>query len=43
MDEITNHVEMWDSVSFEDKQTVVDTLIKIIKIANGKIEIEWKI
>ena len=43
MEEITNHVEMWDSVSFEDKKTVVDALIKVIKIANGEIKIEWKI
>ena len=41
--QITDHVEKWDKITFEDKQTVVDTLIKVIKIANGNIEITWKI
>ena len=41
--QITDHVGKWDKISFEDKQTVVDTLIKVIKIANGNIEITWKI
>ena len=41
--QITNHVEKWDSLSFEDKQAVVDTLIKVIRIANGNIEITWRI
>lgn len=41
--QITDHVGKWDKTSFEDKQTVVDTLIKVIKIANGNIEITWKI
>lgn len=41
--QITNHVDKWDSLSFEDKQAVVDTLIKVIRIANGNIEITWRI
>ena len=41
--QITNHVEKWDSLSFEDKQAVVDTLIKVIRIANENIEITWRI
>ena len=41
--QITNHVDKWDSMSFEDKQAVVDTLIKVIRIANGNIEITWRI
>ena len=41
--QITNHVGKWDSLSFEDKQAVVDTLIKVIRIANGNIEITWRI
>ncbi len=41
--QITDHVMKWNSISFEDKQAVVDALIKVIKIANGNIEITWKI
>ena len=41
--QITNHVDKWDSLSFEDKQAVVDTLIKVIRIANGNIEITWRL
>ena len=40
---VTNHVETWDSISYEDKQSVVDTLIKVIRIADGNIEITWNI
>lgn len=40
---ITNHVDKWEEISFEDKQTVVDTLIKVIYISNGKIDITWNI
>ena len=40
---ISNHVQKWEQISFEDKQSVVDTLIKIINIADGNIEIIWNI
>jgi hypothetical protein len=40
---ITNHVEKWDETSFEDKQAVVDALIKLITVADGNIEITWNI
>lgn len=41
--EISNHIDTWDKLSFEDKQAVVDTLIKVIYISDGKIEIIWNI
>ncbi len=41
--QITNHVKMWETLSFEDRQSVVDTLIKVIRIADGTIEITWNI
>ena len=41
--QITNHVKMWETLSFEDRQAVVDTLIKVIRIADGNIEITWNI
>ena len=40
---ITNYTEKWNSLSFEDKQTVVDTLIQVIRIANGNMEVIWRI
>lgn len=42
-DKISNHTESWESISFEDKQAVVDALIKVIHIADGNIEITWNI
>ncbi len=41
--QITNHVKAWETLSFEDRQAVVDTLIKVIQIADGNIEITWNI
>ncbi len=43
MKQITNHVKTWETLSFEDRQAVVDTLIKVIRIADGNIEITWNI
>lgn len=42
-DVISSHVQDWDNISFEDKQSVVNALIKVIHIADGKIEIMWNI
>ncbi len=41
--QITNHLKTWKTLSFEDRQAVVDTLIKVIRIADGNIEITWNI
>ncbi len=43
VDRVTNHIETWEAVSFEDKQAVVDALIKVIHIADGDIKITWNI
>ncbi|MGB8454344.1 MAG: recombinase family protein [Anaerocolumna sp.] len=40
---IKNHVGKWEEISFADKQAVVDALIKIIYIADDKIDITWNI
>lgn len=40
---ITNPIEIWQALSFADRQAVVDIFIKIIRIANGKMEIVWNI
>lgn len=40
---IYKHTENWENLSFEDKQTVVDTLIEVIYISNDKIRIKWRI
>ena len=41
--QIINHVKVWETLSFEDRQAVVDTLIKVIPIADGNIGITWNI
>ena len=41
--QITNHVKTWETLSFEDRQAVVNTLIKVIRIADGNIKITWNI
>lgn len=40
---VYDHVENWEKISFEDKQSVIDTLIKVIHIANGEIVITWNL
>jgi len=40
---IYNHVESWDKATFEDKQSVVDILIKVIRIKGNEIIIDWNI
>lgn len=40
--QITCHAAQWESLSFEDKQAVVDIFVQIIKVSNGTIEIIWK-
>ena len=43
INKITNYIFHWDETCLEDKILVVDALIKVIHIADGKIEITWKI
>lgn len=38
---VYNHVENWENLSFEDKKSVVDILIKVIHISHEKINIDW--
>ena len=40
---ITDHVAKWDATTFEDKQAVVDALVRVITIADGNIEITWNL
>lgn len=35
--------DLWKALSFEDKQTVTDLFIKVIRIANNTIELVWEI
>lgn len=41
--QLTDHVKNWKAVTFEDRQAVTDALISVIEIADGKMEITWKI
>ncbi len=40
---VTDHAERWADISFEDRQAVIDILIRVIRIADGKLEIVWNI
>ncbi len=40
---IKNHIDAWEQISFEDKKSVLDAMIKVIHIADGNIEIQWNI
>lgn len=41
--QITDYAKMWGSVTFEDRRAIVDIFIKVIHIADGKMEITWRI
>ena len=40
---ISNYLDDWENVSFEDKQQVVDLMITVIRATSEKLQIEWKI
>jgi hypothetical protein len=43
MEAISNYLDDWDSVKFEDRQKVLDYLITRIRATSENVEIEWKI
>lgn len=43
IDTISGYLDGWESVSFEDKQRVIDLMIVVIRATSEKLEIEWKI
>lgn len=43
IDTISNYLDDWVNVSFEDKQQVVDWMITVIRATSEKLKIEWKI
>jgi len=43
IDIVQNHVLNWDKISFEDKQEVIDILIKVIHVKKDEILINWNI
>ena len=40
---ISDQLDDWKNVSFEDKQKVMDSLITRVRATNESVEIEWKI
>lgn len=40
---IKNYMDKWDSMTVADKQSVVDTLISVIRATEDSVEIVWKI
>lgn len=43
IEKITSYIDKWDGISIDDKQKIVDILIKVIYIGEEAIEIEWNI
>lgn len=43
IDKITDYISKWPELSIDDKQKIVDILIKVIYISEDLIEIEWNI
>ena len=43
MERISNHLNNWDMVSFDDRRTVTDSLITRIEATSESVQIEWKI
>ena len=43
IDSITNYLNDWESVSFDDKRKVVDILISHIDATSESVAIHWKI
>jgi len=41
--QISNHLEDWDNVAFDDRRKVVNGLISIIRATSENVHIEWKI
>lgn len=41
--EISNHLTMWEELTFEDKRQTVDQLIRVIYATSDMIKIEWRI
>ena len=40
---ITDHVRAWEAPEFPDRRAVAEVLIRIIRIADGRLEIIWNI
>lgn len=43
IEKITSYIDKWNGISIDDKQKIVDILIKVIYIGEEAIEIEWNI
>jgi len=43
MEQITNHLDSWDNLSFEDKRTVAGGLLTRVRATSESIRIEWKL
>jgi len=43
INKIENYIVRWDEFTFDDKRIILDTLIKVIRISEDAIDIEWKV
>jgi len=42
MERITDHLDNWDHISFEDRRIVADGLLTRVKATSERMQIEWK-
>lgn len=40
---LTGYMDFWDTLSFDDKRNVLETLVFVIKATENDVEIQWKI
>ncbi|MDR1627775.1 MAG: recombinase family protein [Oscillospiraceae bacterium] len=40
---ISDYINQWNKINFDEKYQVVDCLIKVIHVKDGKLEITWKV
>jgi len=43
IDKISDYLDDWENISFDDKRQVLDGLITRIRATSESVEIEWKI
>jgi hypothetical protein len=43
MQRISNHLDSWETASFDDRRLVADGLITTIRATSESVQIEWKI
>jgi len=43
MERITDHLDNWENIGFDDRRIVADGLLARVKATSEHIQIEWKL